>query len=83
MATLADRVLQTLRVTSRALDDDELAKRLGVIRQQINQACNRLANQGLLRRYVGPENKLVNQVVEGKVEYPVVRDLTQLQAGHR
>ena len=66
MATLADRVLHTLRVTSHALDDDELANRLGVIRQQINQVCNRLANQGLLRRYVGPESKLVNEVTEGQ-----------------
>jgi hypothetical protein len=73
MATLADRVLSTLRVTSRALDDDELARRLGVIRQQINQVCNRLAGQGLLRRYVGPENKLVNEVIEGQ-ELPVPFD---------
>jgi hypothetical protein len=65
MATLKDRILGTLRVTSHALDDDELAGRLDVTRQQINQVCNRLAREGLLCRYVGPQNKLVNEMTEG------------------
>jgi hypothetical protein len=71
--TLADRILRTLRATSHALDEDELARRLGVIRQQINQVCNRLANQGILRRHIGPQNKLVNEIIEAQ-EPPVPVD---------
>jgi biotin operon repressor len=60
MARLHDRILQLLE-KGEALDDDELAARLGVIRQQVNQACRRLETQGIIRRAIGPRGKIVNE----------------------
>jgi hypothetical protein len=64
MPTLVDRILRILQTASHPMDDDELAARIGVIRQAVNQACHRLDAQGSLRRYVGPNNKIVNQVID-------------------
>jgi DNA-binding GntR family transcriptional regulator len=59
--TVATRVLDELRRCSVPLDDDQLAKRLGISqRQQINQVCRRLEAEGHLRRYVGADGKIVN-----------------------
>lgn len=61
--TIAVRVLDELRRSSWPLDDDELAARLGVRpRQTINQVCRRLERSDQLRRYTGPEGKIVNDV---------------------
>lgn len=63
--TTADRVLDLLRMTRKALDDDELARRLGVgPRQTINQVCRRLERDGRLRRIAGPDGKIVNLMIE-------------------
>lgn len=57
-------VLATLRISSQPLDDDQLAARTGVQpRQQVNQICRALERAGLVRRYVGPDGKIVNQFV--------------------
>ncbi|CRK57990.1 hypothetical protein [Alloactinosynnema sp. L-07] len=62
-ATIAHRVLEELRRCDRALDDDELAFRLGVSpRQSINQVCRGLERVGRLSRYVGPSGKIVNDL---------------------
>jgi hypothetical protein len=61
--TLADRVLRILRTTSQPLDDDQLAARASVIRQAVNQTCRRLEANGVLRRYVGVDGKIVNEIV--------------------
>jgi hypothetical protein len=67
MATIAERNLEELRHES--LDDDVLARRLGVkSRQTINQTARRLAKLGQLRRFVGPGGKILNARVEGRVE---------------
>lgn len=59
MATLADRILDAIRYA--ALDDDALAKRLGVgHRQAVNQVAHRLEAQGRLQRFTGPDGKIVN-----------------------
>lgn len=59
MATLGDRILDAIRYGP--LDDDVLAKRLGVAqRQSVNQTARRLEAQGLLRRIPGPDGKIVN-----------------------
>jgi hemin uptake protein HemP len=59
MATLGDRILEAIRYTP--LDDDVLAKRLGIPhRQAVNQTARRLEAQGLLRRIPGPDGKIVN-----------------------
>jgi len=57
--TTAERILQAIRLGP--LDDDVLAKRLGVShRQSVNQVARRLEAQGRLRRYLGPDGKIVN-----------------------
>lgn len=59
VATIGERILEAIRYAP--LDDDVLAKRLGVSqRQSINQTARRLESQGKLRRSVGPEGKIVN-----------------------
>jgi hypothetical protein len=59
MATLADRILSAIRYAP--LDDDVLAKRLGIAhRQSVNQAARRLEAHGRLRRFTGPDGKIVN-----------------------
>src|SRR4051812_36381996 len=61
--TIADRILEAIRYAP--LDDDVLAKRLGVSqRQTINQTARRLESQGRLRRYSGPDGKIVNARVD-------------------
>lgn len=60
MASLADRILDLLSPGS-ALDDDELAAKLGVIRQHVNQTCNRMAKQGFVVREPGWRGKIVNR----------------------
>lgn len=67
MATLADRILDAIRFAP--LDDDVLAKRLGVSqRQSVNQAAHRLEAQGRLRRFTGPDGKIVNALPDSAVE---------------
>jgi hypothetical protein len=62
-ATIAIRILDALRHASAALDDDELARRLGVTpRQTINQACRKIERAGRLYRYTGPSGKIVNDL---------------------
>jgi hypothetical protein len=62
--TMAMRVLEELRRSRLALDDDQLAKRLGVSpRQAINQVCRKLESEGRLRRYVGADGKIVNELL--------------------
>jgi hypothetical protein len=59
--TLADRILDELGRHQSGLADDELAVRLGVIRQAVNQSARRLAVQGrLVRDASGP--KITNRI---------------------
>jgi len=59
--TNREKVLSTLRRATTPLDDDELARRAGVTpRQQVNQICRALVQEGLLVRVGGPEGKIVN-----------------------
>lgn len=69
MATLADRILDAIRYAP--LDDDVLARRLGVgHRQAVNQAARRLEAQGRLRRFTGPDGKIVNALPDGPAQQP-------------
>lgn len=62
MATIGDRILDAIRHAP--LDDDVLAKRLGISqRQSVNQTARRLEAQGLLRRIPGPDGKIVNELL--------------------
>jgi hypothetical protein len=58
--TLADRIVEVLQTVPAGLDDDELANRLGVVRQAVNQACRKLAAGDRLRRGVGTSGKIIN-----------------------
>ena len=67
VATLADRILDAIRYAR--LDDDVLAKRLGVgHRQAVNQAARRLEAQGRLRRFTGPDGKIVNALPDNPAQ---------------
>jgi hypothetical protein len=62
--THRDRVLRTLRVIGQPLDDDQLSMQASISpRQAVNQVCRRLEREGLLRRYVGNDGKIVNELV--------------------
>ncbi len=69
--TLKERILALLAVE--ALDDDELAARLGVVRQQVNQTCRAMEYDGLLTRQRGPSGKIVNRVTEAGAQLPMPR----------
>ncbi len=59
--TLADQILAEIK--HKPLDDDVLAQRLGVDqRQSVNQVARKLEARGLLRRYVGADGKIVNEL---------------------
>jgi hypothetical protein len=61
--TNQDRVLETLRLSARPLDDDEIATRVGIQpRQQVNQICRRLQAEGRIDRRPGPSGKIVNSL---------------------
>jgi hypothetical protein len=67
MATLADRILDAIRYAP--LDDDVLARRLGVgHRQAVNQAARRLEALGRLRRFTGPDRKIVNALPDSPAQ---------------
>ena len=56
------RILEQLRGGT-ALDDDEISGRAGIQpRQAVNQICRPLERSGILRRFVGPKNKIVNEL---------------------
>ncbi len=75
VATLAERILLAIRYAP--LDDDVLARKLGVSqRQAVNQAARRLEAQGKLRRLMGPDGKIVNALPDTEVRPgPAVTDV--------
>jgi hypothetical protein len=57
-----DRIIEAIRISSRPLDDDQLADRTGISpRQSVNQICRELARAGLVRRRPGLGGKIVNE----------------------
>lgn len=57
-------MLAALRLSPTPLDDDQLSERTGIRpRQQVNQICRGLQCAGVVRRYVGPDGKLVNELI--------------------
>ena len=59
-------LLEALRLSSRPLDDDQLSDRTAIRpRQQVNQICRALERAGLTRRYLGPDGKIVNELIRG------------------
>jgi len=62
MPTDTDRVIEALR-RSPELDDDELARQLGIEPRQVNQICRYLEILGRLRRTPGPGGKISNTLI--------------------
>ncbi len=63
--THADRIHELLSRRP-GLDDDQLAKALGISpRQTVNMVCRKEVERGLLRRIPGPHGKIVNVPVTG------------------
>jgi len=50
MDTYAERILQIVFAATRPMDDDEIAQRMGIVRQNVNQICRRLEARGTRRR---------------------------------
>lgn len=77
MAALGDRILEAIRY--RPLDDDVVAARLGSSgRQAVNQTARKLERGGLLRRWLGPDRKIVSELVRpGPIHYPPPRPHSQ------
>jgi len=70
VATLEQRIVAALKTARVPLDDDELAARLEVVRQAVNQAARKLEKRLLVQRYVGPSGKIVNRLAENAL--PIV-----------
>jgi hypothetical protein len=82
MPTHRERILDALRLSSVPLDDDQLARRTGIDpRQTVNQLCRALEVDGILRRYVGPDGKLVNQLIAANAADSVATDQAAVPAG--
>lgn len=61
-----DRIVDALRRTTTPLDDDQLSERTEIRpRQAVNRICRELRDTGLVRRYDGPDGKVVNELVRG------------------
>lgn len=74
--TRRERILALLAVET--LDDDHIAAKLGVIRQQVNQTCRALEYEGLLTRQRGPSGKIVNRLTETVAQPPVPRSRSSM-----
>lgn len=57
-----ERVAAAIRISSRPLDDDQVAARTGISpRQTVNQICRALERAGMVQRRPGPDGKIVNE----------------------
>lgn len=66
-----DRIIEAMRISSRPLDDDQLADRTGISpRQRVNQICRELEHVGLVRRRSGPDGKIVNEWLRSHEDQP-------------
>jgi hypothetical protein len=66
-----DRISEAIRISSRPLDDDQLADRTDISpRQRVNQICRELEHAGLVRRRSGPDGKIVNEWLGSRDHQP-------------
>ena len=80
VASHRDSVLAALRLSSQPLDDDQLAARTNIRpRQQVNQICRKLYQSGLIRRCLGPNQKIVNELVPPAGESPAPAGLASMR----
>lgn len=85
MASLThrERIVQALRLSPRPLDDDQLSQRTQIRpRQAVNQACRALERAGVLRRYQGPDRKIVNELASAPADTPSAPDASVAASGH-
>jgi len=61
---LAEEILKQLTLSAEGLDDDQLARHLGVRRQAVNQACRALANGGQIARGATAGTKILNRITD-------------------
>jgi hypothetical protein len=75
-ASNRQRILDALRRSGQPLDDDRLSVAAGVHpRQQVNQICRVMEQEGVVRRYLGPGEKLVNELIGVDVAFvPAKKD---------
>jgi hypothetical protein len=66
-----ERVTAAIRISSRPLDDDQVAVRAGISpRQTVNQICRALERAGMVRRRQGPDGKIVNEWLGDRDQEP-------------
>ena len=76
--TMNDRILGRLAEATASLDDDEIAARIGVARQQVSQRSRHLERSGLIVRERGADTKIVNRRAPSGT--PVARPVSVLPA---
>lgn len=59
--SIKDRILALLAEAGPPLDDDQIAARIGVVRQQVNDRCRQLARSGVIVRGRDTDGKIVNR----------------------
>lgn len=64
----ADEVSRLLREVGLPLDDDDIGSRLEINRHYVNAICRRLADQGLVERFDGPDGKLMTRAISSGTE---------------
>jgi MarR family len=92
-----ERIIEAIRISSRPLDDYQLADRTGISpRQSVNQICRELERAGMVRRRPGPDGKIVNEWLGNRDQQPgsvqrtpgagvsqaIVTEAAAIQAGH-
>ena len=60
---IKDRILALLAAAGRRVDDDQIASRIGIVRQQVYDRCHHLARSGPIIRGRGTDGKIVNRRV--------------------
>lgn len=61
--TRQEQVVALLADVGLALDDDDIAARLGIDRHNVNAICRTLAEAGVIARELGPVGKICNRLV--------------------
>lgn len=59
-----EQIIELLAEVGLALDDDDIAFRLGINRHYVNAVCRSLGHEGVISRFDGPAGKLVNQIAD-------------------
>jgi hypothetical protein len=60
---IKDRILALLAAAGSPVDDDQIAARIGIVRQQVYDRCHHLARSGPIIRGRGMDGKIVNRRV--------------------